>query len=85
VSADTPGEPRAADRDVLAARLHAAWERLASLDLPPEPRARLHRQLIAVCDAAKAPGASPGTCQRRLDGFLSALDSVADDNSGHKN
>jgi hypothetical protein len=85
VSPDTPAEPRAADRDVLAARLHAAWKRLASLDLPPEPRARLHRQLIAVCDAAKAPGASPGACQRRLDGFLGALEKAADNNSGHKN
>jgi hypothetical protein len=81
VSAETPADPRAADRDELAARLHAAWARLASLDLPPEPRARLHRQLIAVCDAAKAPGASPGACQRRLDGFLSALENAADNNS----
>lgn len=79
-----PGEPPAACRDELAARLHAAWERLAALDLAPEPRARLHRQLIAVCDAAKAPGASPGACQRRLDGFLSSLDSALADNSGYK-
>jgi hypothetical protein len=85
VSADTPGIPQADGRDALAARLQAAWERLAAADLPPQARARLHRQLIALCDAAKAPGASPGACRRRLDGFLEALDNALSDyKSGHK-
>ena len=73
--------PRASDHDVLAGRLHAAWERLAALDLRPEQRGRLQRQLIAVCDAAKAPGASSVACGRRLDGFLSALNKAAAEES----
>ena len=68
--------PQAAERDALAERLHAAWERLAASDLPAEQRARLQRQLIAVCDAAKAPGASTAACQRRLDAFFSTLNSM---------
>ena len=69
--------PQAAERDALAERLHTAWERLAASDLPAEQRARLQRQLIAVCDAVKAPGASPEAGQRRLDGFLGMLNSIA--------
>ena len=76
--------PQASDHDVLAARLHAAWERLAALDLSREHRSRLQRQLIAICDAAKAPGASDEAAQRRLDGFLSALNGAADEESGYK-
>jgi hypothetical protein len=68
--------PQASERDVLAARLHAAWERLAACELPAEQRARLQRQLIAVCDAVKAPGAGTEDCRRRLDGFLSSLNSI---------
>lgn len=69
--------PQASERDALGARLHAAWERLAASDLPAEQRARLQRQLIAVCDAVKAPGAGTDDCRRRLDGFLSSLNSIA--------
>jgi hypothetical protein len=76
--------PQAAERDALAARLHAAWERLAASDLPPERRSRLQRQLIAVCDAMKAPGASSEAGQRRLDGFLSLLNGTASEKSGYK-
>jgi hypothetical protein len=65
--------------DALAARLHGAWEQLAALDLPPEPRARLQRKLIAVCDAAKAPGASAADCGRRLDAFISTLKRTRDE------
>ena len=68
--------PQASQDDVLAARLHAAWERLAELDLPPEQRGRLQRQLIAVCDSAKTPGASSEACGRRLDVFISALNNA---------
>jgi hypothetical protein len=67
-------EPPGADD--LAERLRAAWERLAATDLPAGPRSRLHRQLIAVCDATKVPGADPADGQRRLDGFLETLDSA---------
>lgn len=70
---DVPQEP---ERDALAARLHAAWERLAACDLPAEQRSRLQRQLIAVCDAVKAPGARTEACQRRLDGFLTTLNGM---------
>ena len=72
------------ERDALGAQLHSAWARLAALDLPPQPRARLQRQLIAVCDASKAPGASTAVCGRRLDAFLSALNSAAAEESGYK-
>jgi hypothetical protein len=73
--------PQAASGDALAGRLHEARVRLAEQDLPPETRARLQRQFIAVCDAAKAPGTDAAACQRRLDGFLAALDSVIAKNS----
>jgi hypothetical protein len=76
--------PQAAERDALAARLHAAWERLAASDLPAEQRSRLQRQLIAVCDAMKAPGASAEAGQRRLDGFLGLLNGIASEKSGYK-
>jgi hypothetical protein len=62
--------------DALARRLHSAQARLVAQDLPPEVRARLQRQFIAVCDAAKAQGADPETCLRRLEGLLATLDSV---------
>jgi len=75
--------PQEAERDALAARLHAAWERLAACELPAEQRSRLQRQLIAVCDAVKAPGAGAEACQRRLDGFLSTLNGIAK-KSGYK-
>jgi len=76
--------PPASDHDVLAARLHAAWERLAALDLPGEQRGRLQRQLIAICDAMKAPGSSGEICGRRLDGFISALNNAVAEESGYK-
>jgi hypothetical protein len=62
--------------DALARRLHFAQARLVTQDLPPEMRARLRRQFIAVCDAAKSPAADPEACLRRLEGLLAALDSV---------
>lgn len=74
MQAGTVGGPQAAGADDLAMRLHAAQSRLAAGELPPDLRARLQRHLIAVCDAAKAPGADPAACRRRLDGFLAALD-----------
>jgi hypothetical protein len=68
--------PQASEHDAMAARLHAAWERLSACDLSAEQRSRLQRQLIAVCDAAKASGAGTAACQRRLDAFLGTLNSV---------
>jgi hypothetical protein len=62
----------------LAAGLHDARARLAAAarDLPAADAARLQRQFIAVCDAAKAPGADAAAGLRRLAKFLAALDSV---------
>jgi hypothetical protein len=77
--------PQSPGGDALAQRLHAARARLAAQDLSPEVRARLQRQFIAVCDAAKTPGTDASACQRRLDGFLAALDSVGAERSGFEN
>ena len=70
------GGPRAAGPDDLAMRLHAAQARLAASDLPADVRSRLQRHLIAVCDAAKVPGADPAGSARRLDGFVAALNAA---------
>jgi len=66
------------DDDELAAGLRDARLRLAAAarDLPAPEAARLQRRFIAVCDAAKAPGADAATGRRRLAGFLAALDSI---------
>jgi hypothetical protein len=61
----------------LSAQLAAACRRMAELDLPRPLAARLHRQFIAVCDAAKAAGADEASGQRRLAAFLTALDQAA--------
>jgi hypothetical protein len=79
------GNNAAAGGDDLAQRLASARARLAEQDLPADLRARLQRQFIAVCDAAKRPGADMGACQRRLDGFLAALESIIANKSGYKN
>jgi hypothetical protein len=71
--------------DDLARRLHAAAARLAALDPPPEVRARLQRQFIAVCDAAKTPGADQQGCLRRLEAALTSMDSVIDKKSAYRN
>jgi hypothetical protein len=70
------GGPQAAGADDLAMRLHAAQARLAASDLPADVRSRLQRHLIAVCDAAKVPGADPAGSGRRLDGFVAALNAA---------
>jgi hypothetical protein len=73
------------DADDLARALQAAHARLAAATgLDRADTDRLHRQFIAVCDAAKAPGADAATGRRRLDGFLAALDSVVAGKSGYK-
>jgi hypothetical protein len=69
----------------LARRLAWARARLAEQDLPADIRSRLQRQFIAVCDSAKLPGADTAACQRRLDGFLVALENVIAKKSGYKN
>jgi hypothetical protein len=71
--------------DDLAGVLRQARARLAGLTgLPAGERERLHRQFIAVCDAAKMPGADPGACRRRLEAFLAALDNRHGGKSGNK-
>jgi hypothetical protein len=77
--------PQSPGGDALAQRLHSARARLAAQDLPPAVRARLQRQFIAVCDAAKTPGTDAAACQRRLDGLLAALDSMGAEKSGFEN
>jgi hypothetical protein len=77
--------PRPASADALATRLRSAQRRLAAPDLPPEARARLQRQFIAVCNAAKTPGTGGAACQRRLENFLAALEDVIAQSSGYKN
>jgi hypothetical protein len=80
--ADVPQSGAGGD---LARRLASARARLAEQDLPADIRARLQRQFIAVCDAAKVPGSDTAASQRRLDGFLAALESVIANKSGYKN
>jgi hypothetical protein len=71
--------------DDLAGGLRRALARLAAAPgLNPAERDRLQRQFIAVCDAAKAPGADAAAGRRRLDGFLAVLDSVIAGKSGYK-
>jgi hypothetical protein len=58
----------------LAAKLAEARRRLAALDVPRPLAVRLHRQFIAVCDAAKAAGADETIGERRLAAFLATLE-----------
>lgn len=67
---------RAAGHEALADALLAANARLAGSGLPRPILAQLQRQYIAICDAAKMPGASPASCWRRLDNVLTALDNA---------
>jgi hypothetical protein len=68
----------------LARALRRAGARLAGLTgLPAAERARLHRQFIAVCDAAKMPGADPAAGRRRLEQFLGALECRLGGKSGN--
>jgi hypothetical protein len=70
------------DPATAAADLHAAGVALAGASLPPEVRARLQRQFIAVCDALKAPAADAATCERRVRGLRDVLArAIADNNS----
>jgi hypothetical protein len=75
---EPPGDRRRPEDDDLAAGLRDASLRLAAAvpGLPAADAARLQRQFIAACDAAKAPGADAATGARRLAGFLAALDSI---------
>jgi hypothetical protein len=58
----------------LADRIRAAQLRILSLEVPSDVRIQLQRRLVAVCDAAKAAGADPVRCQRRLAALLAELD-----------
>jgi hypothetical protein len=77
------GGPLAAAGE-LAAALQQAGARLAAPGIPEPDRTRLRRQFIAICDAAKAPEASPATARRRLDALIAALEIVIADNSRHE-
>ncbi len=65
------------DDDGLAGKLAQARRRLSELDLPAAEADRLHRQFIAICDAAKVPDADRSSGLRRVTAFLSTLDQVA--------
>jgi hypothetical protein len=68
----------------LAAKLVEARRRLATLDLPRPLAVRLHRQFIAICDAAKAPGADEASGERRLAAFLAVLERGARGTTGER-
>jgi hypothetical protein len=80
----------ARDPDDLAAALRDAGAALAAAAglpprvVPPGQLDRLRRQYIAVCTAAKVPGADQAACRRRLDGLMAALDCITDGKSGNK-
>ena len=68
--------------DVLARRLADARKRLGELHLPTALAEKLHRQLIAICDASKMPEADHATALRRLAAFRATLEQVAAKNRG---
>jgi hypothetical protein len=68
---DRPPRP---DADVLAGKLADARRRLSQLELPAAAKERLHRQFIAICDAAKVPEADVANALRRVSAFLSTLE-----------
>jgi hypothetical protein len=71
--------------DDLASGLRSALARLAAAPgLTPAKRESLQRQFVAVCDAAKAPGADAAAGRRQLDRFLATLDSVIAGKSVYK-
>ena len=70
------------DDDVLARRLADARKRLGELHLPTALAEKLHRQLIAICDASKMPEADHVTALRRLAAFRATLEQVAAKNRG---
>jgi len=72
------------DADVLAGRLADARRRLSHLDLPAAVAERLHRQFIAICDAAKVPDADVGTGLRRVAAFLSTVEQAVAKSSRNK-
>ena len=60
--------------DPLAARLLAVRRALETLDLAPEVRTRLNMRFMAICTAAKMPGASRASCAERLNSLLAAAE-----------
>ena len=72
------------DSGDLAAKLAEARRKMATLDLPRPLAARLHRQFIAICDAAKAPGANEASGERRLAAFLAVLERRARGTTGEQ-
>jgi hypothetical protein len=78
-----PDDLAAALRDAGAA-LAAAAAGLPPRVVPPGQLDRLRRQYIAVCTAAKVPGADQAACRRRLDDLMAALDCITGGKSGNK-
>jgi len=78
---DLPPRP---DADVLAGQLAAARRRLSQLDVPAAVSDRLHRQFIAICDAAKVPDADRATALRRVAAFLATLEQAVAKSSRDK-
>jgi len=72
------------DADVLAGKLADARRRLSQLELPAAMSERLHRQLIAICDAAKVPGADAATAMRRVGAFLATVEQAVAKSSRNK-
>lgn len=76
--------PEDARQGALAARLLSAQHRLAAAELPAQVMARLHRRLLAVCEALKSPHADAAAAGRRLDAFLAALERECGEKNAHK-
>jgi hypothetical protein len=79
---DKGGLPPVPDDDVLARKLADARRRLGELHVPTALAEKLHRQLIAICDASKMPEADHATALRRLAAFLATLEQVTTKNRG---
>jgi hypothetical protein len=71
------GVPQRPSDDVLARTLADARRQLGELHLPPPLAEKLHRQLIAICDASKMPDADHANVMRRLAAFLTTLEQVS--------
>jgi hypothetical protein len=79
--------PPRRDADVLAGKLADARRRLSQLKEMEPPAAvteRLHRQFIAICDAAKVPEADVSSALRRVSAFLSTLEQAVAKSSRNK-
>ena len=76
--------PPRRDADVLAGKLADARRRLSQLELPAAVTDRLHRQFIAICNAAKVPEADVAAALHRVAAFLSTLEQAVAKSSRNK-